>query len=137
EQGRDLRFAVGGAWKAAAPAGKGVSRVGRPAISTTCAHDRRSIRVCTPELAQCAGSGTDRHNNGCQVLLSALGRRGGNAPRRRAAVILSPAVTTAGACSLPGERVRRSMGPETETAAMMLPPSPRTGADTDAPPAPR
>src|SRR5262245_65529677 len=62
--------------------------------------------------------------------------RAGNALRRRVAVIFSPAATTAAACSLPGERVRRSMGPETETAAMILP-CPRTGADTDATPASR
>ena len=46
----------------------------------------------------------------------------------------SPAVTTALACSRPGERVSRSIGPDTDTAAMTLPPWPRTGAETDADP---
>jgi hypothetical protein len=47
----------------------------------------------------------------------------------------SPAVTTALACSRPGDRVSRSMGPDTDTAAMILPPWPRTGAETEATPA--
>src|SRR5579863_1679225 len=59
------------------------------------------------------------------------------AVRRRSSLIFSPARATTGACRRPGERVRRSMGPETETAATTRPPGPRTGADTDATPASR
>src|SRR5215475_7668585 len=61
--------------------------------------------------------------------------RGDKALRQSSALIFSPAETTAAECSLPGDRVRRSIGPETEMAAMILPPWPRTGADTDATPA--
>src|SRR5215469_13312410 len=57
--------------------------------------------------------------------------------RRRVALIFSPAATTAAACNLPGERVSRSIGPDTDTAAMTFPPWPRTGADTDATPGSR
>src|SRR5207302_7930102 len=52
-------------------------------------------------------------------------------------VILSPAATTAAACSRPGERVSRSIGPDTETAASTRPAGPRTGADTVATPGSR
>src|SRR5499427_9778553 len=58
-------------------------------------------------------------------------------PRRMVALILSPAATTATACSLPGERVSRSIGPDTDAAAITFPPCPRTGADTDATPGSR
>src|SRR5689334_627363 len=56
---------------------------------------------------------------------------------RRSWVILSPAATTAAACMRPGERVSRSIGPDTETAAITRPPGPRTGADTEATPGSR
>src|SRR5216683_859494 len=49
--------------------------------------------------------------------------------RRMVTLILSPAATTATACSLPGERVSRSIGPDTDAAAITFPPCPRTGAD--------
>src|SRR2546421_1172598 len=52
-------------------------------------------------------------------------------------LILSPAASTAGACRRPGDLVRRSIGPDTETAARTRPPGPRTGADTDATPGSR
>src|SRR5262249_43856262 len=57
--------------------------------------------------------------------------------RRSVVLILSPAATTATACSLPGERVSRSIGPDTDVAAITFPPCPRTGADTDATPGSR
>ena len=47
------------------------------------------------------------------------------------------AATTASACRRPGERVRRSSGPLTDTAATTPPSGPRTGADTDATPCSR
>src|ERR1700751_2399540 len=56
---------------------------------------------------------------------------------RSSLLILSPAATTAGACIRPGDLVRRSIGPDTETAARTRPPGPRTGADTDATPGSR
>ena len=43
----------------------------------------------------------------------------------------------AGACMRPGERVSRSIGPDTDTAATTRPDGPRTGADTDATPGSR
>ena len=52
-------------------------------------------------------------------------------------LILSPAATTAAACIRPGDLVRRSIGPDTETAASIRPAGPRTGADTDATPGSR
>ena len=52
-------------------------------------------------------------------------------------LILSLAATTAAACSLPGDRVSRSIGPDTDAAAITLPPCPRTGADTEATPGSR
>src|SRR5215468_2902775 len=71
----------------------------------------------------------------CRRLLAA--RTGGVQPRRRVVLILSPAATTATACSRPGERVSRSIGPDTDVAAITFPPCPRTGADTDATPGSR
>src|SRR5215475_13197534 len=56
---------------------------------------------------------------------------------RSSLLILSPAATTAAACNRPGDLVRRSIGPDTETAASTRPPGPRTGADTDATPGSR
>ena len=56
---------------------------------------------------------------------------------RSSSPIRSPAATTAAACSRPGERVSRSIGPDTEMAASTLPPWPRTGAETEATPASR
>src|SRR5256885_15923005 len=56
---------------------------------------------------------------------------------RSSLLIFSPAATTAGACIRPGDLVRRSIGPDTETAASTRPPGPRTGADTDATPGSR
>src|SRR5271165_5791054 len=56
---------------------------------------------------------------------------------RSSVLILSPAATTAAACIRPGDLVRRSIGPDTETAARTRPPGPRTGADTDATPGSR
>ena len=44
---------------------------------------------------------------------------------RRSSPIRSPAETTAPACRRPGERVSRSIGPDTEMAASTLPPDPR------------
>ena len=49
----------------------------------------------------------------------------------------SAAASTAGACMRPGWRVNRSSGPDTDTAAMILPEGERTGADTEATPASR
>src|SRR6266566_3244556 len=70
--------------------------------------------------------------------LEAAGPARGDQPLRRSiSLIFSPAATTAGACRRPGERVSRSIGPETDTAATILPAGPRTGADTDATPASR
>src|ERR1700683_2029066 len=59
------------------------------------------------------------------------------ASARSSLPILSPAPTTAVACIRPGDLVRRSIGPDTETAARTRPPGPRTGADTDATPGSR
>src|ERR1700726_1045815 len=56
---------------------------------------------------------------------------------RSSSPIRSPAATTALACSLPGDRVSRSIGPDTEMAASTLPPVPRTGAETEATPSSR
>src|SRR5208282_3228178 len=56
---------------------------------------------------------------------------------RSSLLIFSPAATTAGACIRPGDLVRRSIGPDTETAARTRPAGPRTGADTDATPGSR
>src|ERR1700759_5876153 len=56
---------------------------------------------------------------------------------RRSSPIRSPACTTALACSLPGDRVSRSIGPDTEIAASTLPPVPRTGAGTEDTPSSR
>src|ERR1700748_1400793 len=56
---------------------------------------------------------------------------------RSSLLIFSPAATTAAACIRPGDLVRRSIGPDTETAASTRPPGPRTGADTDATPGSR
>src|SRR6478735_10002806 len=56
---------------------------------------------------------------------------------RSSLLILSPAATTAAACIRPGDLVRRSIGPDTETAARIRPPGPRTGADTEATPGSR
>ena len=50
---------------------------------------------------------------------------------------MSPAATTAAAWSRPGERVSRSIGPDTDAAAITFPPCPRTGADTEATPGSR
>ena len=46
---RDLMFPGGVTWKAASQSGDGICRVGRPAISTTCAHDRHSNGVHRPK----------------------------------------------------------------------------------------
>jgi hypothetical protein len=43
-------------------------------------------------------------------------------PRRSEELILSLAATTAAACSLPGDRVSRSIGPDTDAAATIFPP---------------
>src|SRR5271165_36661 len=58
-------------------------------------------------------------------------------PANNSLLIFSPAATTAPACRRPGDLVRRSIGPDTETAAMTRPPGPRTGADTEATPGSR
>src|SRR3954470_12949436 len=57
--------------------------------------------------------------------------------RRSASESRSAAAITAGACIRPGWRERRSIGPETETAAITLPEGERTGAETDATPCSR
>ena len=62
------------------------------------------------------------------------------ASARSRSLIFSPAATTAAACSRPGDRVSRSIGPDTEMAASTRarpPLRPRTGAETDATPASR
>ena len=64
-------------------------------------------------------------------------RRESRQARRRDSESRSAAARTAGACIRPGWRVRRSSGPETETAAITLPEGERTGADTEATPASR
>ena len=46
---RDLMFPGGVTWKAATQSGDEICRVGRPAISTTCAHDRHSNSVHMPK----------------------------------------------------------------------------------------
>ena len=56
---------------------------------------------------------------------------------RSSSPIFSPAATTAAACSRPGDRVSRSIGPETETAASTCRPRARTGAETEATPGSR
>ena len=61
-------------------------------------------------------------------------RTGHSAARRSDSESRSAAASTAGACIRPGCRVSRSSGPETETAAMILPEGERTGAETDATP---
>ena len=50
---------------------------------------------------------------------------------------LAAAAHTIWACSRPGWRLSRSIGPETETAATIRPAGPRTGADTEATPGSR
>ena len=57
--------------------------------------------------------------------------------RRSTSLRRSAAAMTAGACSRPGCRDSRSIGPDTLTAAMTLPEGERTGADTDATPGSR
>ena len=57
--------------------------------------------------------------------------------RRRTSLSRSAAAITAGACSRPGCRESRSIGPETLTAAMTFPEGERTGAETDATPGSR
>src|SRR4029453_11795106 len=57
--------------------------------------------------------------------------------RRSTSLRRSAAAITAGACSRPGCRDKRSIGPDTLTAAMTLPEGERTGADTDATPGSR
>ena len=59
------------------------------------------------------------------------------AARRSDSESRSAAASTAGACIRPGCRESRSSGPETETAARILPPGERTGADTEATPCSR
>ena len=61
------------------------------------------------------------------------GEEMGASARDRAA----PAARTAWACSLPGVRVSRSIGPETEMAATTVPSAEWTGADTEATPGSR
>ena len=63
--------------------------------------------------------------------------QGHSSPRRSDPESRSAAASTAGACMRPGWRVSRSSGPETDTAAMILPEGERTGADTEATPASR
>src|SRR5579875_3369329 len=55
------------------------------------------------------------------------------AARDRAAA----ALVTSAACSRPGDRVSRSIGPDTDSAATTRPLASRTGADTEATPASR
>src|SRR5690606_19803937 len=57
--------------------------------------------------------------------------------RRSTSLSRSAAAITAGACSRPGCRESRSIGPETDTEAITLPEGLRTGADTEATPASR
>ena len=57
--------------------------------------------------------------------------------RRSASDRRSAAAITAGACIRPGWRESRSIGPDTDTAAMTLPEGERTGAETDATPCSR
>src|SRR5690606_30274040 len=57
--------------------------------------------------------------------------------RRSASERRAAASITAWACMRPGCRVRRSMGPETDTAATTRLEGPRTGAETDATPGSR
>src|SRR3712207_5220989 len=78
------------------------------------------------------------------LAVDAAARAGGagqpphSAPLRRSTSLSrSAAAITAGACSRPGWRDRRSIGPDTLTAAMTLPEGERTGAETDATPASR
>src|SRR5262245_46350649 len=75
--------------------------------------------------------------SGCGTSVMAKADTDRGQPRRRVVLILSPAATTATAGSRPGERVSRSIGPETDVAAITFPPCPRTGADTDATPGSR
>src|SRR4051794_9564347 len=57
--------------------------------------------------------------------------------RRRASERRSAAAMTAGACMRPGCRESRSIGPETDTAAITLAEGERTGAETEATPCSR
>src|SRR5215218_8149891 len=57
--------------------------------------------------------------------------------RRSTSLRRSAAAITAGACSRPGCRDSRSIGPDTLTAAMTLPDGERTGAETEATPGSR
>src|SRR4051812_16956691 len=59
------------------------------------------------------------------------------APLRMVSEIFSAAATTGAACTRPGERLRRSSGPDTEMAAMTRPPVPRMGAETEPTPCSR
>src|SRR3954454_21895174 len=69
---------------------------------------------------------------------SADQRRRYDGPRQpRDRLSARPAATTSPACSRPGCRVSRSIGPDTDTAATTFPVPSMTGADTDATPASR
>src|SRR6185437_11914963 len=104
----------------------------RPAARGTLGHDRTRPPSLTP-----APPARNLYAQTSQLTSWFRPARSGQLARRSAAVIRSPAVTTALACSRPGDRVSRSIGPDTDTAAMIFPPGPRTGADTEATPASR
>ena len=92
----------------------------------------------TPSRTRAAG-GPCRPGTGLPAGVEAarLRRRFGQPVRRRASDRRAAASMTAWACMRPGWRVRRSMGPETETAATTRLEGPRTGAETDATPGSR
>jgi hypothetical protein len=101
--------------------------------------DARNIASLTSrpdrQLTSLASCGTACHDTG---KVHDHGRsHGSSADRRSTSVSLSAAASTAGACIRPGCLVRRSMGPDTDTAATTLPVCDRTGADTDATPGSR
>ncbi len=71
------------------------------------------------------------------TLLAGRASRRYSAARRSDSERRSAAASTAGACMRPGWRESRSSGPDTETAAMILPEGERIGADTEATPCSR
>ena len=106
---------------------------------------RTSRRRARPRVLACHLAGkrappdAPRPGALCGPGLRCRGRRGRcySPERRRTSVRRLAAATTEPACRRPGWRLRRSTGPEIDTAATMRPDGPRTGAETDATPTSR